>query len=76
MLSRKFREGCLDDVQALLQVFLETITGIIGLSLLDFHHHAERLSGLMWSEFVDEMMHVNEEEADVVDLILSFRAIR
>ena len=46
MLSRKFREGCLDDVQALLQVFLETITGVIGLSLLDFHHHAERLSGL------------------------------
>jgi len=39
------------------------------LSLLQFHHHAQRFSGLVWSEFVQQMVNVDEEQIQVVHLL-------
>lgn len=45
------------------------------LTLLHFQHNSDSFSGLMWSEFIDQVMHVDEEDVYIVDLVSTFVGI-
>jgi len=49
-------------------VLLETGGGLNALPLLHFHHDAQRFPRLMWAKFIEEVMHVDEQQTDIVNL--------
>ena len=45
-------------------------------SFLNVQHNSQRFSGLMRPEFVDQVMHMDEQQVQIFDFLFSFSRVR
>ena len=68
-------DGLLDYCLDLLELLLELGGELRPLPPLDHQHHPEGLPRLVRPELVDEMVHVDEQQVDLLDLLLPLRGL-
>ena len=73
---RQVVDGFLDDALDLLQLLFKFSRELRSLPLLNHQHHPQGLPGLVRTEFIDEVVHVDKQQIYIFDFFVALGRFR